>query len=858
MNGLPRDGVAVRARRLVGVAVLAGCLLGLVVRGGPATADDTFAPPLGIDVPTASAVEVKFTEGDFAGTTMTVSQTRELGNQGITIAWKGAPPTPPETLGQNVFSLMQCWGDPDAADPAPHVPGRPDPFWARETCQFGSLLETPLWGDANAPGGGTIRNVGIGARPDPKETLPPDAVIAPFRSVKGDRIGSGGPSDPYPDGMSSQTGSDVVMARFFDKYKTNEVPYGFTAGDGTGRVVFEAQTDVQAPYLGCGLPDPAGVIRPCWLVIVPRGHHDPLDGRNLTGTGLPVNGSPLTASLWQHRVKVRLDFRSVNTPCGIGQSERATIGSEMIAPAMRAWQPALCTRQGGTVYGYTPNGDDVTAAQLRLPDEDAPGLGFTSSPAAARTGGPPLVHAPVALSSVVIAFSIDHQLDPGADAGAAARLRAKQVNGLRLTPKLVAKLLTASYQRDVPGGDTAPHLQHNYRTILADPEFRAINPDFVLSKLNRDIQPLMLPLNGSAANRAVWAWVLADKAARDFLAGVPDPEVKDDRTGRVYRMVVNTYYKGLGLEGPVPDRFPKADTTCTQPNKELVPELQSCLLNKAPYTASMTAGAQQTLRADTRSEVEFDMQKWIDSNKQVVTLKRADPQQPGNRWVMAITDSASAARFGLYSASLLNGTNPADPGQYIAPTRQSLLAAVGAMQPTSNPDVLALDPAVHRPGAYPLTMLTYAAVDPSRSAAAREDYARFVEYAAGDGQREGDNVGDLPPGYVPLPDDLRAKARSAAVAIRRGWTPPATTEPAAAPPGTSGTVPANGSVPSAAPPSPRPSGSTVAVPVAQATPGDPVGWLQRYLLSIVLGAGLLALTVGRIAVVYARHRGRSG
>ncbi|GAA1528715.1 hypothetical protein GCM10009827_052410 [Dactylosporangium maewongense] len=863
-DDLPPPRGAARAvwkRRLAGAGVVGVLLLATLVRGATATAGDTFVPPLGVDVPTSSAktITVKPGEagGDFDGTEITVSQTRDLGNQGITISWKNAPSTPDATIGQNVFAFMQCWGDPDAPDPF-HEGAAKDPLWGRETCQFGALLDTPVWGGDKAPGGGTIRTVGINGLPDPAETLPPDAVIAPFRSVKGTRIGHGGKSDPYPGNLDPQTtGSDVIMSEYFDKNKTNEIPYGYTAGDGTGRVVFEAQTDMEAPHLGCGLPDSGGVIQPCWLVIVPRGHHDPLTGGELAGSDTPVNGSPLAATHWKHRIAVRLDFRSVQTPCPIDQAERATVGSEMAAPAMQAWQPALCGRTGN-VYGYTPTSEDETSSAVLGSGDDSPGLGFTSSPVVGVPGGPPPVHAPMALSSVVVAFTIDNQVNPGSTNPEEELLRARQVNGMRLTPKLVAKLLTSSYQRDIPDGSKAEHLKDNYRTILADPEFITINPDFRFSRANRDIQPVMVPLGGSAANRAVWGWILADKAARDFLSGVPDPEHKDPVTGVTYHMKVNSFYQDFGLDGVVPDRFPKSDPTCSQPRPDLVPELKVCIFNKQPYTSSMTDGAQQTLKADTHSEVEFDEAKYQSSDHQIVTLKRAAPQTKGNRWVMAITDSASAARFGLYSASLLNGSDPTDLNAYVTPTKQSLQAAVAAMGPTANPDVLALDPALKKPGAYPLTMLTYAAVDPSRGQALREAYAKLIEFAAGDGQNEGVSVGNLPPGYVPLPDSLKAKARSAAEMVRRGWTAPptpaATTTTAA--PVTGGTLPARGSVPSAAPTSARPSLSAAPVPAARATDPEPVEWAQRYLLSMILGAGLLAAAAGPVLTGLARRRER--
>jgi hypothetical protein len=95
------------------------------------------------------------------------------------------------------------------------------------------------------------------------------------------------------------------------------------------------------------------------------------------------------------------------------------------------------------------------------------------------------------------------------------------------------------------------------------------------------------------------------------------------------------------------------------------------------------------------------------------------------------------------------------------------------MVPSSVPSVLQTDPAATTNGAYPLTLLTYAAVTPTRlDQTARNDYAAFIEYAAGPGQEPGLEFGKLPPGYAPLPDALRAQARDAAVAIRNGTPAP--------------------------------------------------------------------------------------
>jgi PBP superfamily domain len=66
--------------------------------------------------------------GAFSGLTVTVSQTKNLINQAITVSWTGGHPTLPSggDFGVNYLQIMQCWGD---------DPNGPD----RTQCQYGAL-----------------------------------------------------------------------------------------------------------------------------------------------------------------------------------------------------------------------------------------------------------------------------------------------------------------------------------------------------------------------------------------------------------------------------------------------------------------------------------------------------------------------------------------------------------------------------------------------------------------------------------------------------------------------------------------------------------------------------------------------
>jgi hypothetical protein len=155
--------------------------------------------------------------------------------------------------------------------------------------------------------------------------------------------------------------------------------------------------------------------------------------------------------------------------------------------------------------------------------------------------------------------------------------------------------------------------------------------------------------------------------------------------------------------------------------------------------------------------------------------------------------------------------------------------------------------------AYPLTMVIYAMVPTSgtghNQAAA---IARFLDYAAGAGQKEGVQPGQLPPGYLPLPANLAAKTRKDATAVLNQTgathTPGGTTNPGTG----SGSSPA----PS---PSTSPGGSVSLPGVGPGNGGPPIGMvplahvspatITRYALPALLILGGLAALAGSSSLI---------
>lgn len=726
----------------------------------------------------------------FKDLTVTVSQTENLTNQGITVTWSGAKGTSPAEYATNFLQIMQCWGD-EADGPSPQ-----QCEWGAPSATIGNLTGVNVSKRGLTLGDDPAEDPAlIGDNADPDLLLPApiedpnqQAFSVPFRSVQG---------------VLAKTPDDI--AKLFDASTTNEVTAARTAADGTGRSLFQAQTSLEAPELGCGADATSadGSVRPrsCWLVVVPRGELN-LDGTasDPTVNGGRITGSPLSASAWKNRLQFKLGFRSVSQSCPIGNAEERIVGAETIAEAITSWQPALCAL--GTTYGYSQLGDSEARRQVVSDVSGSARLAVVSTPLDKATAdGATLSYAPIAQSGIVVAFTIDYRLYPTAPAYAKNGLA---VENLTLNARLVAKLLTQSYRIDVPGGGGAnATVAKNPKSILTDPEFLDLNPDFVGSTSDNDPEGLMVDLDSSDANAAVWAWLRADPLASEFLAGGADE----------WGMTMNPSYSALNLATDTSlESFPKADLTVTTGTTAGEPGYGT--LDMRPYMIDMHEGALRTLEADPNNKSTWNQFK---TPAAYVSL---GAQVPGARFVMSLTDAASAERYGLNTAKLVNGA-----GQPTAATTASITRGISLMKDSdSAPGVKVVDTSKRAVGAYPLALIDYAAVNVCRADRSElAAYAKLIDYAVGAGQISGEGKGALPRGYVPLSDALTTQAKQAAsdltnkrlVAKTCGTdTPTATPTPA---PTKSAAAPTPPIVPPVAPPVQ----TAVSTPPPVVTPEDP-------------------------------------
>src|SRR5262249_41180014 len=203
--------------------------------------------------------------------------------------------------------------------------------------------------------------------------------------------------------------------------------------------------------------------------------------------------------------QVHLGFSPIDPNCPIGSAkERQTQGTELVAHAVYSWQLALnAATNCQKLYGFAPTSEGSNTAELTSPVSPT-GLAFTTVPIgdeAVRAGGapptlPPLAYAPVAVSTLTFGFHVN-------------LTKGYVTTPIKLTPRLVAKGLTQSYEGDVTDVDSnngagPTWASKNPRYMTSDPEFIKVNPDIGFRPGTSFMAPL-LTAEHSGLVRQVWA-----------------------------------------------------------------------------------------------------------------------------------------------------------------------------------------------------------------------------------------------------------------------------------------------------------------------------------------------------------------
>ncbi|ACU69406.1 hypothetical protein Caci_0454 [Catenulispora acidiphila DSM 44928] len=820
---------------------------------------------------TASSPLTKTGTGAFSGMAVTVDKSQDLINEAIGISWTGAPTTLPRNnntnFGADYLQIMQCWGD---------NPAGPD----ASQCEFGG---TTL-------GGPTTRRLNNPQIPDP--LLPPAVANDPNQEYE-DFVPAptAAPTSPYAPPAPVKDPSQIATS--FDSSNTNEIPYARTYANGTGHVYFQLDTVRESPALGCGQPvaDPAAPggarIEPCWLVVVPRGTLEADGKTTVDGTNIVLQTSPLSPTNWANRIVFPLTFQPAASACAIGANEVQIGGDEMLAEAIKSWEPGLCAHNPKAPFSFSQIGGDAARLQLASP---SPGFQFLSKPVTSTPGTPlpSMLYAPAAISGLTISFYIQSQAvvpPPGQPPNPPAAQNGVQLTQLNLNARLVAKLVTQSYRWgvdssiDTPQGAASDLAKQNPRDLTQDPEFLTLNPQFKGLSFAGGIPSIVVPFGNADAYTELWTWLKSDPAASEFLSGVADNTGKYGQPG-YSGMVLNPNY--LRTQFPIED-FPTTDPYCRptvyqDPSHAGTRNQQSALCGLAlhPYPVTMHDGVLNATKGSLGLRV-----SWSPNSANVGSWGPTPPQPDGQVAILVLADAPTAARYGLPAARLCDDRAGVPdpllpPGQQpsadldahcVAPTTDSLLKGVAAAQPSPGaPTMLVPNPIPIDLGAYPLTTLTYAATAPSKlTKADGAHYADLLDYIASAGQIQGLDPGDLPPGYAPLPAALAAQTAAAAKLLRTAAGVPeaapigsapsssATSRPAAIVTPHAPSTPPPPRVPVQHPPLPKPTGPGPAVVVrgtmpasdlalsAGSTPAVPIGRIRFAVLICLLAAGASVL-----------------
>lgn len=726
--------------------------------------------------------------------TLRVNKTRNLrSRQEITVSWSGAHPTGGIVADQNSidaqqeeypFVLLECRGtgstDAPAADQV-----RPQTCWTQDWSEryqesYQSAFP-PYRLDRYAPAADRAQVA------DAPKTVPSGCFPAPVQHWVPFVTATG---HVYEDGPAGCAGQPPEAQSVGGSAMPSNETFGVTAPDGKGSTKFDVWTDAENHSLGCSqavacslvaVPimgiscDPAadslpstdkpsaGQLAKVSAECESTGNFAP--GQLVTpqqGDALSVSGSLWwSASNWRNRIVVPLTFAVPDDACSVVHSSNGVdvYGSELLVQATGQWAPHFCLNDKLFNFTHVQTGEPEARNLVATGGAEA---AFTSDPQPDGYGRP-VVQAPVAVSGFAITYVIDGS-------------NGQEYKKLRLTPRLLAKLLTESYPAELAVQREDAALTDNPLNITLDPEFIRLNPGIVQGVAASDAASTLLALSSdSDVMRALTSYINDDPTARAWLNGAPDP----------WGMVVNPAYRHIKL--PV-SQWPLLSTF--EPKAWYAQDLNDCLYNNpVPYLPLVAAPAATMARISEAMQFAIGQSTTVCSQIDGTTtgekLVAVGRQTVGYRFMIGITSLADAARYELDTAALQT-TN----GRFVAPDDTSLARTAALLRPDESTGTwpvptkaITTDPSDGT--AYPGTMVVYAAV-PTTGLPATDarDFAELLRFAAGSGQRPGLDVGELPPGYLPMTTAnglgqlaSYTEAAADAVAAQKGALPALTVRP---------------------------------------------------------------------------------
>lgn len=662
--------------------------------------------------------------------TVTADHTADLrGRERVRIAWSGAHPTggrtssPYSVAGLNQeypVVILQCRGLDDPSLPASQRVS-PETCWTSTYTQrsYGIQGVQATWRrDLFATEAERADQDHATTWPAACEKLPVSVAVQhvlPFRAADGTVYAGCSESTMPPEAALDAALPAAEQA-------------AFTTPDGTGSAQFEIRTATENESLGCSQSVA------CSIVVIPimgisctdtsstcrsTGKFEAGSDNSLgTEVANAVSSSNWwSPSNWKGRFSIPLGFASPPDVCDI-LDDRAPVnvyGSELMNQATLQWAPAYCLREDR--FKLRHNRGMEPAARRLLRTGEAVGA-FVTEPD--LTTSTPLGYAPVAVTGFGIAYAVDRPDNGG------------QVQQLRLTPRLIAKLLTQSYPASIDGR-RHPGLEKNPVSINQDPEFTELNPG--LSEQGLEAAATLFSLSQSSdVMTALTRYLASDEEAAAFLAGTPDP----------WGMTVNSAYKGLALpvaEWPLKDSWVRTSgddcaKSITQPYLSLV----------AGPVNSLTKISEAVLDAWPNTQTRCTRASSTDPYK----IGRVERQSFGSRFMLGLVSVADAERYGLTLAELrTDGTGTA--ATFVAPTDEAMAAAVTTATQAAPGAAWSIDPAALPPAAYPGTMVVHLAAPlTGMTASDAQAMALLARTATSEGQIRGAGNGELPAGYLPI------------------------------------------------------------------------------------------------------------
>ncbi|MFD9741545.1 hypothetical protein, partial [Umezawaea sp. NPDC059074] len=586
-------------------------------------------------------------EGAARGT-VTVSQTSDLVRQRVKVSWSGFRPTRNEAY---PVAIMQCWGEASAVTP--------QRCWSSgrgmEPATFTDVRpwDPVVFGDFGDPGANLSTVMSFTAR---------DGIRYSWDQVSANP--TTGVPDAWPDG-SVKAGPPPDLSQDTNNFVQPPTLRGETRADGTGAVDIELLPSEQLPSLGCSDANA------CSLVVVPIGEPHCLPAEelpleewaaacvpNADASSFRDASTWKTPTNWDRRFAFPLSFRKSAAVCSVdNRPETGLTGSPYLGQLMASWRPKFCLDTGLFKLGYTNLGEGDARRQFvtNLTERRADGVNAVLTSRSPDTvEGSPVVYAPIATTGFTVGFVLDD-----ADAG--------EVTKLNLTPRLLLKMLTQSYTAMAPGIETHPAISGNPVWWGDDPELAQANPGLRVGGSDRLSSTYPLLVQGDLdLTYALTNYVVADPAAVAWLGGAPDE----------WGMKVNPKF----LAQQLPYSQVELRDDWRVPDNATSYRGQIWFNLTANQVSSVVGAAVALVQARPTATTSESLVGGT------LVYKRPERQQTGRRSLIAITDAADTAVFGLRTAALKTPT-----GAFVAPDRDAMTNGLKATTLDEKTGMLAVD-----------------------------------------------------------------------------------------------------------------------------------------------------------------------